>query len=190
MGPVIARVSNPSRAELESGLAHVRAAPGDGGTVELIVVRPAIEQRELVESGTLDPGEGLRGDIWATRPSHGGPPNPEAQVTLMNARAAALVAAGPDHERWAEAGDQLYVDLDISGANLPPGTRLAVGDAVLEVSAEPHLGCGKFVKRFGVEAMKLVNSELGRAQRLRGVNARIVTGGAVSVGDPVRKLPA
>jgi hypothetical protein len=177
--------------ELEASLDHVRAAPSDAGRLELIARRPAEEQRELLDSGELDPGEGLVGDMWRRRPSSSrgdGRPNPNAQVTVMSARVAAAVAAGDDHERWAQAGDQLYVDLDISQQNLPPGTRLQIGDAVLEVTADPHLGCGKFSRRFGVDAMKFVNSPVGRELRLRGVNTRVVTPGAVSRGDAVRRV--
>jgi MOSC domain-containing protein YiiM len=90
--------------------------------------------------------------------------------------------------RWPLAGDQLYVDLDLSAANLPPGTRLAIGSAVLEVTAQPHTGCGKFVERFGLESMKFVNSPVGRELQLRGINARVVESGTVRVGDVVRKL--
>jgi MOSC domain-containing protein YiiM len=177
--------------ELKSHLDHVRAAPDDGGTLELIARRPAEEERELLDSARLDLDEGLVGDMWHRRPSTStadGGPNPQAQVTVMNARVAAAVAAGDDHERWAQAGDQLYVDLDISRTNLPPGTRLQVGEAVLEVSEEPHLGCGKFSRRFGVDAMKFVNSPMGRELRLRGVNTRVVSPGAISRGDAVRRL--
>jgi MOSC domain-containing protein YiiM len=183
--------SHRSREQLESGLDEVRDAPADAGTLELIARRPAEEEREVLEAGELDLDVGLVGDMWAHRPSSStadGGPNPEAQVTLMSARAAALVAAGSDHERWAQAGDQLYVDLDLSQDNLPPGSRLQIGDAVLEVTAEPHLGCGKFSRRFGVDALKVVNSAEGRALRLRGVNTRVVTPGAIRRGDAVRKL--
>ena len=183
-------MSHISIDELRAGLDHVRGAPADSGTLELIARRPAEEQREILEAGELDLSAGLIGDMWAERPSSSTPdggPNPEAQVTVMNARAAALVA-GPETDRWAQAGDQLYVDLDLSHANLPAGARLRIGDAVLEVTEAPHLGCGKFSRRFGVDAVKLVNSEIGRALRLRGVNARVVTPGPVRRGDPVRKL--
>lgn len=177
--------------ELEAGVERVRAAPADAGTLELIARRPAEEQRELLDAAELDLRVGLVGDMWAERPSSStadGGPNPEAQVTVMSARAAALVAGGTDRERWAEAGDQLYVDFDLSQDNLPPGTRLAVGDAVLEVTATPHLGCGKFSRRFGVDALKFVNSTVGRQLRLRGVNTRVVVRGAIAPGDAVRKL--
>lgn len=176
--------------EFEAGLDRVREAPADDGTLELIVRRPAENERELLASGRLDLEVGLDGDMWATRPSSStadGGPNTEAQITVMNARAAALVA-GPEHDGWAQAGDQLYVDLDLSHANLPAGTRLEIGDAVVEVTEAPHLGCGKFSRRFGVDAVKLVNSPVGRELRLRGLNARVVTPGAVRPGDRVRKL--
>lgn len=173
---------------LEAGLESVRAAPPLEGTLELIACRPATEERELLGEAYLDLEDGLAGDIWAERPSQRtGAPNPDAQVTVMSARAAALVSGGDDPDGWAQAGDQLYVDLDLSEQNLPAGSRLDIGDAVLEVTAEPHLGCGKFVKRFGVDALKLVNSAEGRALRLRGVNTRVVVPGRVAKGDVVRK---
>lgn len=174
---------------LEQGLAEVREAPSDSGTLDLIAVRPAMEQRKIVESAHVDLEFGVVGDMWAERPSSKtGEPNPEAQVTLMRSRAAALVADSGDHEAWAQAGDQLYVDFDLSEVNLPAGSRVAIGDVVLEVSAEPHTGCGKFIKRFGVDAMKLVNSDEGRALRLRGMNTKVVEEGTVRTGDEVRKV--
>jgi hypothetical protein len=172
---------------LEQALADVRRSPAGAGTVELIVRRPALEERELLEVAELDPVEGLVGDTWSTRPSSrtpDGSPHPDMQLTLMNARAVAAIA-GP-RERWPLAGDQLYVDLDLSPAALPPGTRLLVGTAAVEITAEPHTGCGKFVRRFGVDAAKLVNSPAGRELNLRGVNARVVAAGEVRVGDAIR----
>ncbi len=186
-------MTHATREELETGLDNVREAPDDAGTLELIARRPAEEQRELLEAGELDLRAGLVGDMWADRPSSStadGGPNPNAQVTVMNARAAALVAMGDDQERWAQAGDQLYVDLDISQDNLPTGSRLAVGDAVLEVTADPHLGCGKFSRRFGVDALKFVNSRVGRELRLRGVNTRVIEPGTIRRGDVIRKAQA
>ena len=172
---------------VEAGLDSVRAAPADNGRVELIVRRPEVDARELVEEATLDPDVGLVGDNWHVKPSlKTGAPNPEAQLTVMNARVTALVA-GDDPERWAQAGDQLFVDLDLSYRNLPPGTRLQVGEAVIEVTDEPHRGCGKFSSRFGVEALKFVNSAVGRELNMRGINTKIVTGGVVRTGDAVTK---
>jgi MOSC domain len=173
---------------LEAGLDAVRAAPADNGRVELIVRRPEVDARELIEEATLDPEDGLVGDNWRVKPSlKTGAPNPDAQLTVMNARVTGLVA-GEDRDRWALAGDQLYVDLDLSYRNLPPGTTLRVGEAVIEVTDEPHRGCGKFSSRFGVEALKFVNSAVGRELNMRGINTRIVTGGVVRTGDAVVKV--
>jgi hypothetical protein len=167
---------------------NVRSSPRDHGRVELITRRPEVDAREVVEEAELDAERGLIGDNWETKPSlKTGAPNPLAQLTLMNARSAAMVA-GDDRERWALAGDQLFVDLDLSYENLPPGTRLSVGDAVIEISEEPHRGCGKFSSRFGVEALKLVNSAVGRELNLRGVNASVVSGGTVRTGDEIAKV--
>jgi MOSC domain-containing protein YiiM len=168
--------------ELRAGLDHVRESPHDDGTVEMIVRRPRLDERELLAEGQLDPLQGLVGDYWHSRDAA----RPDRQITLMNARLTALVAR--QKERWALAGDQLYVDFDLSVENLPPGTRLAVGGAVLEVSAAPHTGCDKFMARFGRDAVLFVNSPEGKALRLRGLNARVVQPGVVRTGDPVRKL--
>lgn len=171
---------------LEAGLAEIRRAPRGAGTVELIVRRPVPEEREVLHEALLDPVEGLVGDCWRTRGSRStadGSAHPDLQLTLMSARVAALIA--PDRERWPLAGDQLYVDLDLSAQALPPGTRLAAGSAVVEITAQPHTGCGKFIRRFGVDAMKFVNSSVGRELNLRGVNARVVSGGRVRIGDAI-----
>ena len=173
---------------VEAGLDAVRASPADNGRVELIARRPEVDARELVDEATLATEVGLVGDNWAIKPSlKTGEPNPQAQLTVMNARAAALVA-GEDRGRWAQAGDQLYVDLDLSYRNIPPGTQLRVGEAVIEVTEEPHRGCGKFSARFGVEALKLVNSAIGRELNMRGINTKVITGGVVRTGDSIVKL--
>ena len=176
--------------ELEAGLERIRSAPTDAGVVELIVRRPAENEREVLEQGTLDLKEGLVGDMWSRRFSKrtpDGSANPEMQLTLMSSRVVDLVAAG-DRERWALAGDQLFVDLDLSVDNLPAGTRLAVGTAVIEVTAEPHTGCVKFASRFGGDAHRFVNVKTHRHLRLRGLNAKVVEPGTVSAGDTIRKL--
>ena len=174
---------------LESGLDEIRGAPHDDGLVELIVRRPAEDEREVLTEATLDPVVGLVGDLWPTRGSSrtpDGSAHPGMQLTLMNARAAALIAG--DRDRWPLAGDQLYVDLDLSGENLPAGTRLAVGTAIVEVSDQPHTGCANFAARFGRDALKFVNSTDGRALNLRGINTSIVEAGVVHVGDAIKKL--
>jgi MOSC domain-containing protein YiiM len=175
--------------ELEAGLEEIRRSPTDAGRLELIVRRPAENEREVLDEGVLDLVDGLVGDTWHARGSSrrpDGAANPDAQLTLMNARMAALVAR--EQERWPLAGDQLYVDLDLSTDNLPPGTRLEVGSAVIEVTPEPHTGCAKFSARFGSDALRFINSRGGRALRLRGVNTRVVQGGSVRQGDVVRKV--
>jgi hypothetical protein len=176
-------------ATLEAGLDEIRSSPKDDGRVELICRRPETEQRELVDEALLDTGRGLVGDNWLMRGSSStddGSANPELQLTLMNVRSAVLIAGSP--ERRQLAGDQLFVDLDLSVDNLPPGSRLKLGEATVEISAIPHRGCGKFSSRFGVDALKFVNSEVGRELNLRGINARIVEGGIVCLGDSVTKL--
>ncbi|MEK7728855.1 MAG: methyltransferase domain-containing protein, partial [candidate division KSB1 bacterium] len=178
-----------TQTELQVGLHAILQSPKHEGNLELIVRRPQIEAREVLEVGELDCSEGLIGDNWKTRGSSRsaeGGPHPDMQLNLMNARAIALLAQ--EKERWALAGDQLYIDLDLSEANMPAGTRLALGAAIIEITAQPHTGCKKFASRFGVEAVKFVNSPLGRELRLRGVNAKVVQAGIIRVGDTVKKL--
>lgn len=177
-------------AELEAGLEEILRAPKEHGTLDLIVCRPDVGRRAVLASGELDLELGLVGDSWHARTGarHGGRPSTDTQVTVMNSRAARLVAV--DEERWPLAGDQLYVDLDLSVESLSPGARLEVGEAVIEVTAAPHTGCKKFVERFGADAMTFVNSPVGRALRLRGVNTRVVAPGAIRAGDAVRATAA
>jgi hypothetical protein len=175
--------------ELEAALDHLREAPKDDGLVQLIVRRPQVEEREVLEEAELDPLKGLIGDSWCFRGSSKTPdggPHPEMQINIINARVAALVAQEKD--RWKLAGDQLYIDMDLSKQNLPAGTRLEIGSAVLEVSPLPHTGCHKFVSRFGVDAMKFVNSEVGRELCLRGINAKVVQAGVVRLGSTAKKI--
>jgi hypothetical protein len=181
-------IAHRTREELNAALDGIRQAPADEGVLEMIVRRPEIGAREVLEQGELDAVHGLVGDTWPVRRSKrtaDGSPHPEMQVNIMSSRVVHLVAG--DRQRWPLAGDQLFVDMDLSEANLPPGTRLAIGSAMLEVTSEPHTGCEKFVARFGLEAMKFVNSPLGRALNLRGINARVVQPGTSRVGDRVRK---
>jgi len=175
--------------ELVAGLDGIREAPADGGVLEMIVRRPAVGVRETLEEGELDPVVGLVGDTWSSRGSRrtaDGSPHPAMQINVMSARVVALLAQ--DRSSWPLAGDQLFVDLDLSEANLPAGTRLAIGDAVIEVTAEPHTGCGKFAARFGVDATKFVNAAERRPLNLRGINARVIQRGAIRRGDRVTKV--
>lgn len=176
--------------ELEAGLAAMAPSPGNEGVLRMIVRRPAVGEREVLAQGEVDPEVGLVGDRW--RPpataGDGEVDRRDNQVTLMNSRVIDLIARTTD--RWPLAGDQFFVDLDLSAANLPPGSRLVFGGAVVEVTDLPHLGCRKFRERFGSDALAFVNSEAGRRLRLRGINARVVAGGVVRVGDRVVKMGA
>ena len=169
---------------LDAGLPRIKEAPADGGTVELIVRRPVEDEREILTEARLDPLLGLVGDRWSTM----GTDDSDRQLTLINTRLVDLVATSRD--RWSLAGDQLYVDLDLSTANLPVGTRLGIGPAVLEVTSAPHRGCKKFAARFGLDALRFVNNEQAYALRLRGMYVRVVEGGVVRAGDVIRKLAA
>ncbi|MGZ8436939.1 MAG: MOSC domain-containing protein [Candidatus Limnocylindrales bacterium] len=169
----------------DSELDKVHAAPVDHGRLELIVRRPAVDEREILEEAHLDLDRGLVGDRWATRDSARTPSYLAAQLTVINTRL--LAAIEPDRGRWPMAGDQLYVDLDLCAAHLPAGSRLAIGTAVIEVSEAPHTGCAKFSARFGSEALRWINSPIGSAHRLRGLNARVVESGTIHRGDVVRR---
>ena len=175
--------------ELEAGMEYIRQTPTDQGIVRLIVRRPQDDERELLQEAELSLVDGLVGDNWKSRGSKhtpDGSANRDAQITVMNARIIELLAQS--EERWSLAGDQLYVDMNLSDENIPPGTRLAIGSAVIEVSAVPHTGCKKFSDRFGVEAMKFVNSPEGKQLHLRGINAKVVQAGVIRTGDAVEKI--
>ena len=175
--------------QLHAGLDVIRNSPGDRGELRMIVRRPKIGAREVLTVGELDPVDGLVGDTWRARSSSrtaDGSAHPDMQLNIMNARVVALLAQQED--RWPLAGDQLFIDLDLSDANLPPWTKLAIGSAIIEVTDQPHTGCGKFIERFGADAAKFVNSTTGRELHLRGINARVVQAGTIRVGDRVQKI--
>lgn len=175
--------------EFEAGLSHILRSPKDNGKLELIVRRPEVNEREVMALGELDLELGLIGDNWKTRGSSrttDGFGHPEMQLNLMNSRVIALIAQSRD--RWQLAGDQLFIDLDLSRDNLPPKSKIAIGEAVIEVSEIPHTGCKKFVDRFGLDAMKFVNSERGRQFGLRGINAKVIRSGTIRVGDLAKKV--
>jgi len=177
--------------DLEAAYAALPPSPQDAGDVAWLVRRPVSLEREVVERAELCPDRGLVGDCWPSKPSKrtaDGSPHPEMQLTLMNT-AVTEVIAGPK-QAWAAAGDQVYVDFDLSGASLPAGTQLQLGTAVIEITAEKHLGCGKFHERFGSAALRWVNGKERRALRLRGVNAKVVQAGEVAIGDQLRRIEA
>ena len=176
-------------AELEAGLENIRQSPTNAGVLELIVRRPQVETREVLKVGELDLVEGLVGDNWKTRGSSltaDGSAHPDMQLNIMNARVIALLAQ--KKERWSLAGDQLYMDFDLSEENVPPGTRLSLGDAVIEVTDQPHTGCKKFAARFGLDALKFISSPVGKQLQLRGINAKVICSGAIQIGDTVKKV--
>ena len=182
-------VKQLSTAELEAGLDHFRQAPKDEGRLELLVRRPQTGEREILTEGQLDVAEGLVGDNWHARGSRmtdDGSAHPEMQLNLMNSRVIAHIAQDPG--RWQLAGDQLFVDMDLSKANLPAGTQLVIGTAIVEVTPVPHTGCSKFIERFGAGAMKFVNSPVGKELCLPGINAKVVQPGTIRPGDLLRKL--
>jgi len=177
--------------ELRTKLPDLQAAPTNDGRVHLIVRRPAVGAREVLDEGEFAPVTGLAGDTWMAREcsrTADRSPHPDMQITLMGIRA--IGAISPDEMRWPLAGDQLFVDLDLAYSNLPPGTHLQVGEAVLEVTDQLHTGCAKFIERFGVDAMKWVNSPEGRALNLRGIYAKVVTSGRIRRGDTISKIGA
>ncbi len=175
--------------QLEAGLDYIKKSPKDNGLLELIVRRPKVGEREVITQGELDLELGLMGDCWKTRGSSrttDGFGHPQMQLNLMNSRIIDLIAQ--DKNRWKLAGDQLYVDLDLSDANLPVGTRLSIGNTVIEVTEIPHTGCKKFVERFGLDAMKFVNSPAGRSLNLRGINAKVIAPGFITTKDLIKKV--
>ena len=184
-----AEVKHLSTPDLEAGLENIRNSPKDQSVLDLIVSRPEEDAREVMELADLDVAVGLVGDTWQNRPSTrsgDGKAHPDMQITLMNSRVANLVAQSKD--RWPLSGDQLFADLDLSKANVPPGTRIAVGAAILEATDQPHTGCKKFAARFGADALKLIGSPDGRELQMRGINLKVVQSGEIKPGDLVKKI--
>lgn len=183
-------IKHLSRDELEAGLAHVVAAPKDGGTVEMIVARPRKGERQELSNAQLSLAGGVEGDHWAKGcwlSKDDGSPHPDVQICIMNARMIDLAANG-DKSRWSLAGDNLFIDMDLSRKNLAAGQRLRLGNAEVEITAVPHTGCEAFIERYGRDACVFVNVGAGKEHRLRGVYARVVRDGVVAVGDHFTKI--
>ena len=176
------QVTHLPAGELEQRVEHILQSPRDAGELKLIVCRPNVDERETLAAARLDKELGLVGDNWSVRSKV----DPDMQLNIMNARVIETVAQTP--ERWPLAGDQLFIDLDLSRENLPPGTQIALGDAIIEVTEPPHTGCKKFAARFGVDAMVFVNSGRGKSLSFRGICARVVRSGDIKVGDLARKV--
>ncbi len=175
--------------ELEDGLELIGLSPKNQGTLDYIVRRPQIEQREVLLEGHLDIEDGLIGDNWKTRPSSrtaDGSAHPDMQLNIMNSRVIALLAQ--DKQRWQLAGDELFIDLDLSENNLSAGTKLSIGEAIIEITGQPHTGCKKFAARFGKDAILFVNSPIGKELHLRGINAKVIQSGVIRVGDIAKKI--
>ena len=181
--------SHYSADQLEQGVDHILDSPADNGELKLIVRRPDIEQRETPQQARLDVDQGLVGDNWLARGSRHMPEgvaDPEMQLNIMNTRVIDRVAGTAD--RWALAGDQLFIDIDLSSDNLPPGTQMKLGEAVVEITAPPHTGCKKFAARFGTDAVVFVNAGRGKTLNFRGICAKVVKSGDIRVGDIARKV--
>lgn len=177
------------RAELEAALPDILAAPKDGGRVEAIVIRPAPGRRISAARAELSLAGGVAGDHWAKGcwlSTEDGAPHPDVQICMMSARCIRAIAG--DAANWPPAGDNLFIDMDLTPENLPPGARLAIGGAELVVTAEPHNGCQAFSDRYGRDACLFVNTGPGKALRLRGIYGRVIRDGTIAVGDRVTKL--
>ena len=178
-----------SRAELEAGVPHILASPKDDGEIQGITVRPVENERQEVDSIAVTYAGGLEGDHWAKgcwMTTDDGAPHPDVQICIMNARCIDLIAQ--ERSNWAPAGDNLFIDMNLTPDNMPPGTRVSVGSAVLEITDTPHNGCAKFIERYGRDACVFVNTYERGKYKLRGIYARVEQDGTISMGDRVKKL--
>ncbi len=188
--PAIDPATFRSLQALKAGLdAMLAAAPKDNGTLDLIVMRPDHDLRVLPQSFEVRGDDGLPGDHWKRGTGYAledGTGDPDAQICMMMSGCIRAIAG--DKANWPPAGDNFFIDMDLTPANMPPGTRFAIGSAEFVVTGIPHNGCQSFIDRYGRDACLFVNTGEGKAHRLRGIYARVTRDGTVSVGDTVRKL--
>ena len=183
--------------ELEAGIKFILESPKDNGKLELIVIRPDVEQRKILSTGELSTVEGLVGDSWIKRPDSKTPdkkPRLGTQITIMNSRVTSLItkklykSEKEKFEKWSLAGDQFFVDMDLSYDNLPPGTKLSLGNAEIEISSDPHNGCEKFKNWYGKDARDFVNSEMGKKHNFRGIQGKVIKNGSVGINEIFKKI--
>ncbi len=182
-------VSHRTEAEIWEGLAEIRKSPPDNGVLDAIVIRPGSEERLSLQQCRLSPEGGTEGDAWARGcwlKLPNGLPHPDVQICIMNSRMINLLAG--ERQRWELAGDNLFVDLDLSRENLQPGQSLQIGECVIEITEQSHNGCAKFSRRFGPSALQVVNSPTGKQLRLRGIYAKVLKAREVRVGNRIKKL--
>lgn len=164
--------------KLEAGFDGLRPPPGERGGLTAIARRSRDGSRELPVTAELSVADGLVGDAWSRRP----PRDPNAQLTVMRQDIALLIANGQPLSLF---GDNLFVDFDISGAHLPAGTRLRLGECLVEVTPEPHNGCRKFRDRFGQDALRFTALRRIRPHNARGIHWRVIEGGIIRIGDSI-----
>lgn len=184
-------MAHRTMADLKAALPHILAAPKDGGDLRMIVVRPASGQRETPATARLTGAGGVEGDHWSKgcwRTTEAGDPHPDVQICMMSSRTIEAIAGDP--ENWAPAGDNLFLDLDLTPDNLATGDRLEIGTTLLEITAEPHHGCQSFIDRYGRDACLFVNLGDGKRYALRGRYARVLRDGDITVGDTVTVIRA
>ena len=176
-------------AELQTQLPAILDSPKDEGVLRGIVIRPGPGERRDADSCEISLAGGVHGDHWAKgcwKSTAAGLPHPDVQICIMNARCIAVIAQ--ERENWLPAGDNFFTDMDLTPDNMPPGQRLAVGSAIIEITDTAHNGCASFIARYGRDACLFVNTGEGKRLRLRGIYARVVQDGRVSIGDRVSKF--
>lgn len=178
-----------TRAELDRAWPDIMAAPKDGAAIEMLCLRPAMGERRFVDEIHVTREEGIPGERWLTQPwmrLPGGQPDPAIQVSFLQRRVLDLVWR--DREGTPHPGDTFVVDMDLSEANLPAGSLLQVGSAVLEVSTVFNNACAKWKKRYGDDALDWVRAYENKEFRPRGVLAKVHRDGVFRAGDRLTRI--